>query len=146
MTTQFYPQFHPRFDPQFVLNPPRNPPAPQVSSSVQCPVQPFFTGEKFRQKEKFNFLFFLKMKWFSRFSKSPELRENIIINHHIIYIFGFHCVARNVKGWLGFCSSYVVYSHIWLNLPMDDPHFVYNFLLMVTSLAKKQNKKQKILK
>jgi hypothetical protein len=26
---------------------------------------------------------------------------------------------------------------------MHDPHFFYNFLLMITSLAKKQNKKQK---
>jgi len=123
------------------------------SSSITPPdspslVQPFLTGEKFQQKEKLNLFFFENEVIFSRFSKSPELRENIIKNFQIIfiYLFSFHCVAKRLKVWLGFCSSYMVYSHIWLNLPMDDPHLFYNFLLMITSLAKKQNKKQKILK
>jgi len=37
-----------------------------------------------------------------------------------IFIFGFQRGAKNIKGQLkiGF------YSHIWLNLPRDDDHFV----------------------
>jgi hypothetical protein len=39
-------------------------------------------------------------------------------------MFGFQCVVKNKKGWLKFCISYVAYSQIWLNIPMNDRHFV----------------------
>jgi hypothetical protein len=41
------------------------------------------------------------------------------INHQI-FIFSFHCVAKNIKGWLRICISYFVYNKI---IPKDDHHF-----------------------
>jgi hypothetical protein len=35
----------------------------------------------------------------------------------------FKQVARNIKGWIKFCASYVVYNKIWLDLLKDDYHF-----------------------
>jgi hypothetical protein len=46
----------------------------------------------------------------------PKVRK---INHQIC-IFGFHCVAKNMKGWLRICISYFVYNKI---IPMDGHHF-----------------------
>jgi len=35
------------------------------------------------------------------------------------YVFGFQCMNKNIEGWLfRFCISNLVYSQIWLNLPM----------------------------
>jgi hypothetical protein len=46
----------------------------------------------------------------------PKVRK---INHQIS-IFGFHCVTKNMKGWLRICISYFVYNKI---IPKDDHHF-----------------------
>jgi hypothetical protein len=44
-----------------------------------------------------------------------------------IFGYGFQSVAINIqiKGWLKICSSYVVYSQIWLNLPKDHHSFLH---------------------
>jgi len=34
--------------------------------------------------------------------------------------FGFQCVAKNINKALKFCTSYLIYNQIWLNLPKDD--------------------------
>jgi hypothetical protein len=60
-----------------------------------------------------------------------------------ISIFGFQCVANDREGWLKFCTSYMVYSHIWLNLPKSDCHFFHIFLLMIATLAKNKNPQKK---
>ncbi len=44
-----------------------------------------------------------------------------------ISIFGFQCVAMNIKNRLRICAPYLVYSHIWLNLPRDDCDFLRHF-------------------
>jgi hypothetical protein len=44
-----------------------------------------------------------------------------------ISIFGFQCVAMNIKNRLRICAPYLVYSHIWLNLPRDDCDFLKHF-------------------
>jgi hypothetical protein len=52
--------------------------------------------------------------------------------------FGLQCCSQNnIEGWLNISASYVVYSQIWLNLPMDDHHFFYIFLWMIATLATK---------
>jgi hypothetical protein len=38
------------------------------------------------------------------------------------------CVAMNMQSWLKICDSYMAYSHIWLNPPIDDCHFSNIFL------------------
>jgi hypothetical protein len=53
-----------------------------------------------------------------------EVRENISKTHQIC-IFDFQCVAKNIKGYLKFCTSYLVCNQIWLNLLRDDCHFLY---------------------
>jgi len=43
------------------------------------------------------------------------------------YVFGFQCVNKNIEGWLfRFCISNLVYSQIWLNLPMTITTFSTN--------------------
>jgi len=49
--------------------------------------------------------------------------------NHQISIFDFQCVSMNIEGWLKDFTPHLVYSQIWLNLPRDDPHFFYTFLL-----------------
>ncbi len=58
-----------------------------------------------------------KIKWF--WKVKPELRKTLIKNLQIP-ISGFQCVAKNIKGWLKFYISYLVYSQVWLILPRDD--------------------------
>ncbi len=53
------------------------------------------------------------------------MREKKTIKDCQIPIFGFHCVARNMEGWLNFKTLLLVYSQIWLNFPMDNPHIGY---------------------
>jgi hypothetical protein len=66
------------------------------------------------------------MMWYWRVS--PELRGKNSKNHEIS-IFDFQCVSMNVEGWLKDFTPHLVYSQIWLNLPRDDPHFSYTFLM-----------------
>lgn len=129
------PSYIPSSIPSSSITPPPRPPFP---SSVQCPVSSsaFFYWWEIPAKREIKFIY--KKKWSDFFEVFKIARFYLFI-----YLFSFHCVAKSIKGWLGFCSSYMVYSHIWLNLRMDDPHFFYNFLLMITSLAKKQKKKEK---
>jgi hypothetical protein len=54
-------------------------------------------------------------------------------------VFCFQCLAHNIKRWLKNCSSCVVYSQNWLNLPRDDLNFCYIFLRMITTLAANKN-------
>ncbi len=44
-----------------------------------------------------------------------------------------------IEGQLKFCTSCMVYSHIWLNIPRDESHFVYIFIWMLVTLAKNKN-------
>jgi len=60
-----------------------------------------------------------------------------------ISISGFQSVAKDMEGWLKFNTSYMVYSHIWLNIPNNDCHFSYIFLLMIVTLAKNKNPQKK---
>jgi hypothetical protein len=34
--------------------------------------------------------------------------------------FGFQCVSKKISRPLNFCTSYLIYNQIWLNLPKDD--------------------------
>ncbi len=43
-----------------------------------------------------------------------------------ISIFGLMCVRKIIiKRWIKICSWYLVYTHIWLNLPKEDHHLDY---------------------
>jgi hypothetical protein len=45
-----------------------------------------------------------------------------------ISILGFEYVAINIEGLIiKICYSFVVYRHMWLNLPTDDSHFLLFF-------------------
>jgi hypothetical protein len=44
-------------------------------------------------------------------------------------VLGFHCVAKNIDGWLKICTLFLVCSQMWLHLPRDNRHFFYIFLL-----------------
>ncbi len=57
-------------------------------------------------------------------------REKISKNCHI-FVFGFLCTTKIIKGLLNFCKAKMVYSHIWLHLPRDDDHFFDIFLWMM---------------
>ncbi len=41
------------------------------------------------------------------------------------YIFGFQNVAKNIQILLIICTSYIIHSHIWLNLPRENCNFEY---------------------
>jgi hypothetical protein len=45
------------------------------------------------------------MKWFWRFSIA--IGEGKFCTNHQIYIFGFEPVAKDIEGWLKFCTSYL---------------------------------------
>jgi hypothetical protein len=51
-----------------------------------------------------------------------EVRKKGSINPQIS-ILGFQCVAKNIERSLKICTSYLVYSQIWLNFPLDASHF-----------------------
>jgi hypothetical protein len=91
----------------------------------------FFTGEISPKRE------IQKRSDFGGF-QSPEVRKfrNKKGNNFQIHIlFSFHCVA---KGWFKICTSFLVYSQIWINLPRDDHHFGYkrDFLLPKKTLRR----------
>ncbi len=44
-----------------------------------------------------------------------------------MFICDFHCVAKDIEGWLKICSLILIYSQIWLNPPRDNRHFFYFF-------------------
>jgi hypothetical protein len=57
-----------------------------------------------------------------------------------ISIFGFlMCSQINVELWLKFCSSYMVYSHIWVNLAWDYCHLFYILPLWLKTKILKKN-------
>jgi hypothetical protein len=58
---------------------------------------------------------FSKIMWISRFSVI-KIEENLNKNCRIPYLI-FSGVIKNIKSWLNICTSYLVYSQIWLNFP-----------------------------
>jgi hypothetical protein len=75
---------------------------------------------KFCQKPIIKIIFFWKMKcvWKVSITKCEGKQCQISI-------VGFQCGAMNIEGWLTISISYLVYTHIWLNLPMGDHHLGY---------------------
>jgi hypothetical protein len=52
--------------------------------------------------------------------------------------------SQNMGGRLKICTSYLVYSQIWLNLPWDDSHFSLHFPMdIIAILATKNNSYKK---
>lgn len=45
--------------------------------------------------------------------------------------------AKIIEGQLKFCTSCMVYSHTWLNIPRDESHFFYIFIWMLVWLKTK---------
>jgi hypothetical protein len=87
---------------------------------------------KFRRKEKIKLEVW---KWtdFRGFSIARKEGKNTTR----FFILLFQCVNKNIEGWLKFCALHMVYSQIWLNLPWNDCHFFYIFLIcMSPTLAK----------
>jgi hypothetical protein len=83
--------------------------------------QPFsFISEIFGQKAKIKiqnskikwyfWRFFNRQKWENNTKMSPELCRYLVLSVQLKY-------RRTIKRIL---TSYLVYSHIWLNLPQDD--------------------------
>jgi hypothetical protein len=68
-----------------------------------------------------NSKFLNKKKWFWRFSIAKS--EKINYKNYQIPILGFHCVTKNIEGWLEICTLILVYIPIWLNLLWDGHHF-----------------------
>jgi hypothetical protein len=66
--------------------------------------------------------------------QSPKFREIF----SSIRMFGFFFLAKITKGWLKYCTSYLVYCQIWLNLPLDDSHFFCIFRWMIATFGYKQ--------
>ncbi len=79
-----------------------------LGSNTSC--QPFFYWGNFTKKRISNFKN-SKMKWIWRFPIAKFV------------MFGFECVAKDIEGWLLFCTSCLVYSQLWLNLSENDCHF-----------------------
>jgi hypothetical protein len=46
-----------------------------------------------------------------------------VSNCQFFLMFGFECVAKDIEGWLLFCTSCLVYSQLWLNVSENDCHF-----------------------
>jgi hypothetical protein len=68
---------------------------------------PFLNWQNFIQKENLK-LKSSKMKWFRRFSIARSEGKNS--NNHQIFTNDFHCVAKNIKGWLWIRTPYLVYN------------------------------------
>ncbi len=51
--------------------------------------------------------------------------ENNNTSNLQIRTLSFHCVAKNIEGWLEISILFLAYSHIWLNLVTHDSHFFY---------------------
>jgi hypothetical protein len=81
-------------------------------------VKGFFCWWSFVKKKK-NKMNTFKMKWFWRVSIAKSEKENSQIS-----LFGFQLVAVNIECRLKIYTSYLVYSQVWLNLPMNDHHFL----------------------
>jgi hypothetical protein len=95
-----------------------------------------FLLAKFRQKAKLN-IKNSKKNSLLRFwvAKSETNKKFKFLSDSYIW---FHCVTKNIEGWLNTYTSYLVYSHIWLNLAKDDHHFFYNFPWMMLHFGYKQ--------
>jgi hypothetical protein len=61
------------------------------------PSNPSLIGEILPKSE----IKILKMKWF----RGVQLLE--------VFTSGFQCVAKKIEEWLKFCTSYMVYSHLF---------------------------------
>ncbi len=55
----------------------------------------------------------------------------------------FSLCSQKIEGWLNICTSFMIYSHIWLNLPYNDCHFFYIFLWMITTFAINKSSQKK---
>ncbi len=101
-------------------------------STLTWPVRLFFFSltEEIHQKSNLQNQE-IKNKVIFHIFQLPEVRNsnnnNNNNNHCQISAFGFHCVAKNIEGWIEICTSYLIYSQIWLNLPHDH-HIFYTFL------------------
>jgi hypothetical protein len=81
----------------------------------------FFVGEVLSKRKKIKWNTF-KMKWFWRVSIAKSEKENS--QNSQISLFGFQLGAVNIECRLKIYTSYLVYSQVWLNLPMDDHHLL----------------------
>jgi hypothetical protein len=61
----------------------------------------------------------------ANYNHEIKSEENVFCKNHHIHVFGFQCVAKNIKGWFDIYTLLLVYSQIWLNLPRHDCHFGY---------------------
>jgi len=53
----------------------------------------------------------------------------------------FLMCRKNIEWWLKICTSYLVYSQIWLSFLRDDGHIFYISLWMIAILVLKKLKK-----
>jgi hypothetical protein len=92
-----------------------------TDSHTQCQ-SAFFLLVKFCQEENFKIFKFQNEvileilnhpKWETEQWKSPD------------FDIWFWLCSQNMKGWSKICTWDMVYSQIWLYLPMDDCHFGY---------------------
>jgi hypothetical protein len=70
---------------------------------------------------------FTRQKWKKKISKKIQ-----------VFILGFSVGSQNIEGQLKICSSYLIYSQIWLNFPRDACQFFYTFLWMIATFGYKQ--------
>jgi hypothetical protein len=80
---------------------------------------------------------YITRKWNKKFKKTyfggfqwPKVRgggEKTKGRNCQMFICDFHCVAKDIEGWLKICSLILIYSQIWLNPPRDNRHFFYIF-------------------
>jgi len=83
----------------------------------------FILAKKFK-KARLIFFKFKSEMIFELFSiyKNDGKKEEKLPN---FYIFGFQNVAKNIQILLIICTSYIIHSHIWLNLPRENCNFEY---------------------
>jgi hypothetical protein len=62
----------------------------------------------------------------------PKFQKNRHISLYIVHDLNFKFIAKNLEGWVYF--HILAFSQIWLNLPVDHPHFGYK-----TKIAKKKH-------
>jgi hypothetical protein len=62
--------------------------------------------------------------------QSPKVRGKLVKSYQIS-IFCIQCVEKNIKRWLRFCTSYVVYSRIWPDSHRDKNHFFYGWSFFI---------------
>jgi hypothetical protein len=63
------------------------------------------------------------------FFKVSNFNVHFLLNKKNSQIAIFGSIARNIKGWLKFYDSDLIYSQIWLNRPKDacKPPFIQLF-------------------